>query len=69
MAVKKLGRKKLAMVDDRTPANGDFAVAFDKRAKELGASVVLADSVTQGEKDFSTVFSRKASSRGSALQS
>jgi branched-chain amino acid transport system substrate-binding protein len=53
VAVKKLGKKKLAMVDDRTPANGDFTVAFDKRAKELGASVVLADSVTQGEKDFS----------------
>ena len=58
VAVTKLGKKKLAMVDDRTPANGEFAVAFQKRAKELGAEVVLADHVTQGEKDFNAFVTR-----------
>jgi ABC-type branched-subunit amino acid transport system substrate-binding protein len=53
MAVKKLHMTRLAVVDDRTPANGEFAAAFQKRAKELGATVVLAGHVTQGDKDFS----------------
>jgi branched-chain amino acid transport system substrate-binding protein len=52
IAVKTLGFKKVAVVDDRTPANGEFAVAFQKRAKELGAEVVLVGHVTQGDKDF-----------------
>ena len=53
VAVTTLKKKKLAMVDDRTPANGEFTVAFQKRAKELGAEVILTDYVTQGDKDFS----------------
>ena len=58
VAVTRLGKKKLAMVDDRTPASGEFTVAFQKRAKELGAEVVLADHVTQGEKDFNAFVTR-----------
>jgi branched-chain amino acid transport system substrate-binding protein len=53
VAVTSLGKKKLAVVDDRTPANGEFAAAFQKRAKELGAEIVLAGHITQGDKDFS----------------
>jgi branched-chain amino acid transport system substrate-binding protein len=52
IAVTKLGLKKLAVVDDRTPADAEFAVAFQKHAKELGAEIVLAGHVTQGDKDF-----------------
>jgi branched-chain amino acid transport system substrate-binding protein len=52
IAIKTLGFKKVAVVDDRTPANGEFAAAFQKRAKELGAEVVLVAHVTQGDKDF-----------------
>jgi branched-chain amino acid transport system substrate-binding protein len=52
VAVKKLGLKKLAVVDDRTPANAEFAAAFRKRVKELGADIVLVGHVTQGDKDF-----------------
>jgi branched-chain amino acid transport system substrate-binding protein len=52
IAVTKLGLKKLAVVDDRTPADAEFAVAFQKRAKELGAEIVLVGHVTQGDKDF-----------------
>jgi branched-chain amino acid transport system substrate-binding protein len=52
IAVTKLGLKKLAVVDDRTPANGEYASAFQKRAKELGADIVLVGHVTQGDKDF-----------------
>jgi branched-chain amino acid transport system substrate-binding protein len=53
VAVNKLHKKKFAVVDDRTPANGEFAAAFQKKAKELGATIVLADHITQGDKDFS----------------
>src|SRR4029077_19607787 len=53
VAVNKLQKKKFAIVDDRTPANGEFAAAFQKKAKELGATIVLADHITQGDKDFS----------------
>ena len=53
IAVKKLGMKKLAVVDDRTPADAEFAAAFQKHAKELGAEIVLSGHVTQGDKDFS----------------
>jgi branched-chain amino acid transport system substrate-binding protein len=52
IAVKKLGLKKLAVVDDRTPANAEAAAAFQKYAKDLGAEVVLVGHVTQGDKDF-----------------
>jgi branched-chain amino acid transport system substrate-binding protein len=52
IAVTKLGMKKLAVVDDRTPANAEFAAAFQKHAKELGAEIVLVGHVTQGDKDF-----------------
>jgi branched-chain amino acid transport system substrate-binding protein len=65
VAVTKLGKKKLAMVDDRTPANGDFVVAFQKRAKDLGADVMLADHVTQGDKDFSAFVTKL---KGSAAE-
>jgi branched-chain amino acid transport system substrate-binding protein len=53
IAVKKLGMKKLAVVDDRTPADAEFAAAFQKHAKELGAEIVLSGHITQGDKDFS----------------
>jgi branched-chain amino acid transport system substrate-binding protein len=52
IAVTKLGLKKLAVVDDRTPANAEYATAFQKHAKELGADVVLVGHITQGDKDF-----------------
>jgi branched-chain amino acid transport system substrate-binding protein len=52
IAVTELGFKKLAVVDDRTPADAEFANAFQKHAKELGAEIVLAGHVTQGDKDF-----------------
>jgi branched-chain amino acid transport system substrate-binding protein len=52
IAVKQLGLKKLAVVDDRTPANAEAAAAFQKYAKDLGAEVVLVGHVTQGDKDF-----------------
>src|SRR5205814_1872393 len=65
-AVTKLGKKKLAMVDDRTPADAEFVAAFERTAKELGAEVVLADHITQGDKDF-TPFVTKLKGSGAEL--
>lgn len=53
VAINALKGKKLAVVDDRTPANGEFEDAFETTAKSMGANVVLHEHVTQGEKDFS----------------
>jgi branched-chain amino acid transport system substrate-binding protein len=67
IAVKRLNMTKLAVVDDRTPANGEFAAAFQKRAKELGASIVLAGHITQGDKDFSAFVTQVKGSGAQAL--
>ena len=67
VAVNRLKKKKLAMVDDRTPANGEFTVAFQKRAKELGAEVILADYVTQGDKDFNAFVTKLKGSGAEAV--
>ena len=67
MAIHKLGKKKFAMVDDRTPANGEFTVGFQKRATELGGNVVLSDHVTQGDKDFSAFVTKVKGSGAEAL--
>ena len=64
---KRLNMTKLAVVDDRTPANGEFAGAFQKRAKELGASIVLAGHITQGDKDFSAFVTQVKGSGAQAL--
>lgn len=67
IAVKKLGLKKLAVVDDRTPANGEDAAAFQKRVKELGGEIVLSGHVTQGDKDFSAFVTQVKGSGAQAL--
>jgi branched-chain amino acid transport system substrate-binding protein len=67
VAVNKLQKKKFAVVDDRTPANGEFAAAFQRRAKELGASIVLAEHITQGDKDFSAFVTQVKGSGAEAL--
>jgi branched-chain amino acid transport system substrate-binding protein len=52
IAVNTLHAHKLAVVDDRTPAQAEHAAAFIKHAKELGAEVVLIGHITTGDKDF-----------------
>jgi branched-chain amino acid transport system substrate-binding protein len=67
VAVTTLHKMKFAIVDDRTPANGEYAVAFQKKAKELGAEVVLAGHVTVGDKDFSAFVTQVKGSGADAL--
>jgi branched-chain amino acid transport system substrate-binding protein len=62
----RLSKRKLSVVDDRSPATSEFAGAFQKRAKEVGAEVVMADHVTQGEKDFNA-FVTKLKGSGAEL--
>ena len=57
-AVQKMNIKKIAVVDDRTPALGEFAAAFEAEAKKQGAEVLLHDYITQGDKDFSTLITK-----------
>lgn len=49
IAVSKLSFQRLAVVDDRTPANVEFANTLKQRVKELGAKIVLAGHITQCE--------------------
>lgn len=67
IAITKLGMKKLAVVDDRTPADAEFAAAFQKRVKELGGQIVLAGHVTQGDKDFNAFVTQVKGSGAQAL--
>jgi branched-chain amino acid transport system substrate-binding protein len=66
-AIEKLHKKTFAMVDDRTPANGEFTVGFQKKATALGGKVVLFDHVTQGDKDFSAFVTNVKGSGADAL--
>jgi branched-chain amino acid transport system substrate-binding protein len=54
LAHDKLHLKTAVVLDDKTPANGEFADAFVSTAQEMGGPQVLfRDHITQGDKDFS----------------
>jgi len=57
-AIRKLGARKVCVIDDKTTYGKEIADRFEVRAKELGASVLLHESIVQGEKDFSPLLTR-----------
>src|SRR3989338_6338915 len=48
----KLGKRKIAILDDQTTYGKGIADEFQKRFKFLGGEVLLRNGITQGEKDF-----------------
>jgi branched-chain amino acid transport system substrate-binding protein len=64
----KLGVKTVVVLDDKTPANAEFADGFIATAKELGGPRVLfRDHITQGQKDFSAFVTRLKGANADAL--
>ncbi len=54
----KLGKKKIAVIDDQTTYGKGIADQFEKKFKSLGGEVVSRNGITQGEKDFTPLLTR-----------
>lgn len=57
-AVKRLGAKKIFVVQDKTAYGQGLADAFKTAAQQLGAEIVGYEGITVGEKDFSGVLNQ-----------
>jgi ABC-type branched-chain amino acid transport systems, periplasmic component len=62
-AIKTLGVKKIFIIQDKTPYGSGLAAAFRDEAKKLGATILGYEGITVGEKDFSGVVSKAASTK------
>ena len=54
----KLGKRKIAILDDQTTYGKGIADEFQKRFKFLGGEVLLRNGITQGEKDFTPLLTK-----------
>ncbi len=54
----KLGKRKIAILDDQTTYGKGLADEFQKRFKALGGEVLLRNGITQGEKDFTPLLTK-----------
>jgi branched-chain amino acid transport system substrate-binding protein len=57
-AVQKLGKKRIAVIHDKTAYGQGIAEEFKKRAESLGVQLLLYEGITEGDKDFSPVLSK-----------
>lgn len=57
-ALKVLKVKSVFVIDDKTTYGKGLADEFEKRAKELGLTVLEHEGITQGDKDFSPLLTR-----------
>jgi len=57
-AVTKLGKKRIAVIQDKTAYGQGIAEEFRKKATELGANILSYDGITEGDKDFRGVLTR-----------
>ncbi len=55
---KKLGLKKIILIDDQTTYGKGLADELDKRFKSLGGEVLFRSGITQGEKDFTPLLTK-----------
>jgi branched-chain amino acid transport system substrate-binding protein len=68
LAHDKLHLKTAVVLDDKTPANGEFADAFVSTAQEMGGPQVLFhDHITQGDKDFSAFVTKLKGSNAEGI--
>ncbi len=57
-AVKKLGIKKIYVIDDKTTYGKGLADEFEKEARKLGAEILGHEGITQGDKDFTPLLTK-----------
>lgn len=57
-AVKKLGAKKIAVIDDRSSYGKGLADEFEKAAKAVGASIVTREFTDVSKTDFTAILTR-----------
>ncbi|HEX9181058.1 MAG TPA: branched-chain amino acid ABC transporter substrate-binding protein [Burkholderiales bacterium] len=57
-AVQKLGAKNIAVIDDSTAYGQGLADAFERTAKELGATVVAREHTTDKDTDFTAILTK-----------
>ena len=57
-AVKALGAKRIAVIDDRTTYGRGLSNEFEKKARALGADVLSHEGITQGDKDFTPLLTK-----------
>ncbi len=57
-AMKKLGAKKIFVLDDLTTYGRGLSNEFEQSAKKMGAEILGHEGITQGEKDFSPVLTK-----------
>lgn len=55
---KKLGFKRIFIIDDKTTYGKGLADQFEKRARELGLEILGHEGITQGDKDFTPLLTR-----------
>lgn len=57
-AYKKLGKRRMALLHDKTPYGQGLAEQFKKTFVELGGKVVSADGISVGDKDFKALLTK-----------
>lgn len=57
-AFKKLGKRKMALLHDKTPYGQGLAEQFEKTFEGLGGKVVSRDGVSVGDKDFKALLTK-----------
>lgn len=57
-AYKKLGKRRMALLHDKTPYGQGLAEQFKKTFMELGGKVVSADGISVGDKDFKALLTK-----------
>ena len=54
-AFNKLGKKRIAIIQDKTAYGQGIAEEFQKKAASLGANILAFEGITEGDKDFRAV--------------
>jgi branched-chain amino acid transport system substrate-binding protein len=57
-AFKKLGKRRMALLHDKTPYGQGLAEQFKKTYLELGGKIVSADGISVGDKDFKALLTK-----------
>ncbi len=57
-ASRKLGAKKIFVIDDKTTYGKGLADEFEKEARKLGIEVLGHEGITQGDKDFTSLLTK-----------
>lgn len=56
--IQKLGKKRFFVLDDKTAYGSGLAGEFERAAKEMGATLLGRDSITEGDTDFRGILTK-----------